>query len=127
MSQNIFDRRRMQRPLTIKEALGRVSQRLAWYGPQTLRVGRIIAVGEALLLTEITTKSGQVVRQMEVDRSTGEMRLVDGFSRTGLVVNPLEITLGSSTRQLSLQQLNSGEVVTRPMASWQISTAECNP
>lgn len=73
MSQITFDRRGPQRQLTIKEALNRLSQRLAWYGPETLQVGRINSVGETLLSVEIMTQAGQVVRQMELDRSTGDL------------------------------------------------------
>ena len=73
MRQNTFNQRDPQRHLTIKEALDRLSRRLAWYGPETLRVGRICAVNETFLTVEIMSQSGQIVREMEVDRSTGDL------------------------------------------------------
>lgn len=109
MSQNVIDRRQPQRRLTVREALERLSQRLAWYGPETLRVGRIITAGETLLMAEIVSAAGKVVRQLEVDRSTGEMRLVNGSTRIALAINPLETDRGGAMRHLMLCELSLAE------------------
>lgn len=87
-------------PLSVEEALERLSQRLAWYGPTMLRVGRIVTVGQELLTAEIVSGSGKVVRKFQIDRRTGVMRLIDGFAKAALITHPVEPSTGRAAESV---------------------------
>ena len=107
MSQNLVDRRQPPRPLTVEEALERLSQRLAWYGPTVFKVGRIVILGETQLMAEIVSTSGKVIRKLEIDRSTGAMRLVDGFTKAALMIDPFETNRSGPMKYLIPHELGS--------------------
>jgi len=62
--------------LTVEDVKDILEGRLAWQGNKNLKVGKVKAKDDKVVLAQIVTKDGSLVQQLEIDRNTGRPRSI---------------------------------------------------
>jgi hypothetical protein len=63
------------RPMTTERVTAIVTGMLAMHGPDTLKVGKVLAKGDSII-AEVVTKDGSLVEKIEFNKKTGEHHAV---------------------------------------------------